>query len=206
MKFRIKNKSKKIFIVYSEEKLWGILPEKILPFFSFDLKEEVELSKEKSEELKKYITEYANGRLLNFLSFRERSKWECKFFLKQLPLAEEFSEELLKKARSNNLIDDERFAEIYIDHLIGKGKNATESKNKLFEKHISGEIIMEVISAKYSAEIEEDILTKNAEKVLTRYSKFQGKERIEKCLNYLTGRGFSYYDAREKIHELIMKD
>ena len=204
MKFRIKNKSKKIFIVYSEDKVWGILPEKILHFFSLDIEKEVELSKGKSRELRKQITIYAWDRLLNFLTYRERSIWECKIFLDQLYLDPEISEKLIEKAISNNFVNDERFAELFVESLIAKKKNSTEIKIKLFEKHISGKIINKVLAEKYSAEIEENILTENVIKTLSKYSGFSDKEKIEKCLNYLTRRGFSYYEVKEKINELIM--
>jgi len=206
MKFRIKNKSKKIFIVYSEDIAWGILPEKILHFFSLDIEKEVELSKNKSNELRKQITIYAWDKLLNFLSYRERSIWECKLFLSQLPLDPEISAKLVKEAVSKNFVNDERFAELFVESLISKGKNPVEVKTKLFEKHIQEKIINRVFSEKYSIEIKEKILTENVQKVLFRFSKLSDKEKIEKCLNYLIRRGFSYYDVKEKINELIMKE
>ncbi len=203
MKFRIRNKSKNIYIIYSEDKIWGILPVKILPFFSLELDKEVELSNDEIEELKKYITDFARDKLLNYLSFRERSKWECRSYLEHLPLFWEFSKKLVQEAVSNNFINDERFAEIYIEHLIGKGKNSTEIRTKLSEKHISEQIINKVISQKYSAEEKNKILSENVQKALLRLSKFPQKKKYEKCLNYLTRRGFSYSDVKEKIDELV---
>ena len=85
--------------------------------------------------------------------------------------------------------------------MIGKNKNILEIKNKLFEKQICEKVINETIEKVYSKEKQDEILTINVEKALLRYSKFPDEEKIEKILNYLTRRGFSYWEVKEKLEK-----
>ncbi len=204
MKFRIKNKTKTIFVVQTDNDIWGILPIKILHFFSLSPKNEVELSNEKEAELFSEIEKFAWNKLLNFLSFRERSIWECNYFLKQLPLKSEIAEKLISKAVSMNFVNDKRFAEIYTEDLIEKDKNEKEIKQKLFEKHIPEVMINSVLSKLLTPQKKEEILIKNIEKALARFVQYKGRERREKILNYLSRKGFSYWEVKEKIEELIL--
>ncbi len=206
MKFRIKNKTKTIFVIQADNDIWGILPIKILHFFSLLPEKEVELSCENEAKLFSEIEKFAWDKLLNFLSFRERSIWECNNFLSQLPLKSEIAEKLISKAVSMNFVNDKRFAEIYTESLIIKEKSLTEIKNKLFVKHINKKIIDEVLKIQYSAEKKDEIIKENVKKTLSRYSRFSKKEKLEKCLNYLTRRGFSYWEVKENIEELMIKD
>ncbi len=199
MKVRTKSKSKTIYIIQADEEIWGILPEKILHFFSLLPGKEIKLSKEKSKELLIEIEKYAWNKLLNYLSYQERSVWECKNYLKQLPVKGNLLEKLVFKAIKANYVNDQRFAELYAEHLINKGKNPREIKSKLLTKQINENIINELILNYFTPEKQEEILNLNIMKALVRYSKFPKKEKKEKVLNYLTRRGFSYWEIKEKL-------
>ena len=201
MKIKIKSKSKTISFVFADDEIWGILPDKILYFFSLNSHTQIDLNLKKWRELKKEIEKFAWNKLLNFLSYQERSVGECKNYLKQIPLKTNLIEKLVQKAMSFNYINDSRFAELFVESLIGKNKNIREIKNKLFEKQIIEKIINETIAKVYSKEKQDEILAINVEKALMRFSKFSDKEKIEKTLNYLTRRGFSYWEVKEKLEE-----
>ena len=203
MKIKIKSKSKTISFVFADDEIWGILPDKILYFFSLNSHTQIDLNLKKWRELKKEIEKFAWNKLLNFLSYQERSVGECKNYLKQIPLKTNLIEKLVQKAMSFNYINDSRFAELFVESLIGKNKNIREIKNKLFEKQIIENIINETIAKVYSKEKQDEILAINVEKALMRFSKFSDKEKIEKTLNYLTRRGFSYWEVKEKLEEKI---
>ena len=203
MKIKIKSKSKTISFVFADDEIWGILPDKILHFFSLNSHTQIDLNLKKWRELKKEIEKFAWNKLLNFLSYQERSVGECKNYLKQIPLKTNLIEKLVQKAMSFNYINDSRFAELFVESLIGKNKNIREIKNKLFEKQIIEKIINETIAKVYSKEKQDEILAINVEKALMRFSKFSDKEKIEKTLNYLTRRGFSYWEVKEKVEEKI---
>ena len=172
MKVRTKNKSKTIYIVFIDEEIWGILPKKVLHFFSLATEKEARLSKEEIIKLLIEIEKYAWDKLLNYLSYQERSVWECKNYLKQLPVKENLTEKLVVEAIKANYVNDQRFAELYVEHLINKGKNPREIKSKLLTKHIDDGIINEVILNYFTPEKQEEILNLNIMKALTRYSKY----------------------------------
>lgn len=199
MKIKIKNKSKTISFVFANDEIWGILPNKILHFFSLNSQTQMELNNEKWRELQHEIEKFAWDKLLNFLSYQERSVEECKNYLKQLPLETNLIEKLVHKAISLNYVNDCRFADLFVESLIGKNKNVLEIKNKLFEKQINENVINETIEKVYSKEKQDEILTINVEKALLRYSKFPDEKKIEKILSYLTRRGFSYWEVKEKL-------
>lgn len=203
MKIKIKNKSKTISFVFANDEIWGILPKKILHFFSLNSQTQIELNHNKWRELQHEIEKFAWDKLLNFLSYQERSVGECENYLKQLPLETNLIEKLVQKAISLNYVNNYRFAELFVESLIGKNKNVLEIKNKLFEKQIKENTINETISKIYSKEKQDEILTINVKKALLRFSKFSDEKKIEKTLNYLTRRGFSYWEVKDKLEEEI---
>ena len=205
MKIKIKNKSKTISFVFANDEIWGILPKKILHFFSLNSQTQVELNNEKCRELQHEIEKFAWDKLLNFLSYQERSVGECKNYLKQLPVEMNFMEKLVQKAISFNYVNDSRFAELFVESLIGKNKNVLEIKNKLFEKQISEKIINETIAKIYSKEKQDEILTINVKKALLRYSKLPDEEKIDKTLSYLTRRGFPYWEVKDKLEKELRR-
>ena len=204
-KIQIKNKSKTVYILKVDDKIWGILPSKILRFFSLKSGYS-QVNDELMEKLKKEIEKYSWEKLLNYISYRERSVWECGNYLNLLPLKSEISGKLIQKAVKLNLIDNERFAELYVQDLIRKGKNKREISIKLMEKKIAFTMIQRIFDKYFTSEKQNEILEKNIFKALKKYAGFSKKERKEKCLNYLSRRGFSYSEINEKIDELIMKE
>ena len=203
MKFRIKNKSKTIFLVFEDNKVWGILPEKVLHFFSLTPGKNIELDEGLSSKLFKEIEKFTWEKLLNYITFQERSIWECKNYLKKLPLEINMAEKLIKKAISLNFINDTRFTELMVESLLEKGKSSIETRNKLFQKHIKENIINDIISKYYTSENKIEILEKNLDKALKRYSRFPDKKKIEKTLNYLIRKGFSYWEVKEMLEKKI---
>ncbi|MBL7148874.1 MAG: RecX family transcriptional regulator [Candidatus Cloacimonetes bacterium] len=201
MKIRIKSKTKTIFIVYADSEIWGILPLKILQIFSIYPGKETIISKEQAKELLLEIEKFAWDKLLNFLTYRERSCGEAKSYLKQLPLKNSIYEKLVTKAISADFINDRRFTEFYIEDLIEKSKNEKEIKQKLFEKHIPEVMIKSMLLELFTPQKKEEVLIKNIEKALARFIRYKGRERKEKILNYLSRKGFSYGEVKEKLEE-----
>lgn len=201
MKIRIKSKTKTIFIVYADNEIWGILPLKFLQIFSIYPGKETIISKEQSNELLLEIEKFAWDKLLNFLTYRERSCGEAKKYLRQLPLKNNICEKLVTKAISADFINDHRFTELYIEDLIEKGKNEKEIKQKLFEKRIPEVMINSMLLELFTPQKKEEVLIKNIEKALARFVRYKGRERKEKILNYLSRKGFSYWEVKEKLEE-----
>jgi len=201
MKIKLKNKTKTTYIVSVEEETWGILPAKILRFFSLHPDIENDLPETEKKKILQEIEKYSWDRLLNFITYRERSTWECKNFLKLLPLKSDLIEKLLAKAIELNFLKDERFAEMLINDLLQKGKSKQEIKNKLYEKKVSLEIIENSLNEQFSSEVEDDLLNRNLDRAIRKYVSLPSEKRKEKILNYLTRKGFSYWEVKEKMEE-----
>ncbi len=201
MKIKLKNKTKTVFTVYIENEIWGTLPGRVLRFFSIFPDRENILPDEKKNELIQEIEKYHWNKLLNFLTYRERSVWECRNYLQQQQLSSPSIEKLLKKAMEKNFVNDKRFAEMYVQDLISKDRNEKQIRSKLMEKHIPQNLLETVISEQITSEQKSDILDANYKKAVSRFSCLPEEKRKEKILNYLTRKGFSYWEIKQEMEE-----
>ena len=201
MKIKLKNKTKATFIVSVDEEIWGILPAKILRFFSLHPDIENDLPETEKNKILLEIEKYSWDRLLNFITYRERSTWECKNFLKLLPLKSALIEKLLVKAIELNFLKDERFAEMLVSDLLQNGKSRQEIKNKLYEKKVNSQIIEDSLNEQLSPDVVENLLNINLDRAIRKYVSLPSEKRKEKILNYLTRKGFSYWEVKEKMEE-----
>lgn len=201
MKIKKITRTKTTSIVLADNEYWGILPDKILHFYSHG-SAEFEINEQQTTKLLDDIKKHSWNKLLDYLAYRERSTNECKLYLSQkLSIKEDLVRELLEKAIAKNFINEVRFAELLTDELIRKAKSKTEIKSKLFAKGINETIISQIFQNKFSDKIHNNILEKNLDKARRRFSGLSEKERDEKILNYLTRKGFTYWEVKEKLGE-----
>ena len=200
MKLKTIKRTKTTSIVLANDEYWGILPDKILHFYCKGQLEYFELSDEDAAKLLEEIKKQSWNKLLDYLAYRERSFGECNEFLsKKIFLKQEFQSELLEKAVSLNFINDNRFAEMLTDDLIRNSKSKVEITNKLYAKKINENIISNILQKKIDSKTANEILEANFKKAKRRFSNLRKKERNEKILNYLTRKGFTYWEVKEKL-------
>jgi len=201
MKIQLKSKSKTVFIVSIDDVNWGILPVRILQFFSLHPDGKNELPEDRMNDLLLDIEKYAWDRFLNYLTYRERSVWECSNFLKQLPLHPNLNEKLLQKALDSKFVNDERFADLYVQDLIAQNRTKLQIRSKLIEKHICKDFIEKNLSEHFTKEQNDKILEANFKKAVNRFYNVPSGKRKEKILNYLTRKGFSFSEVKQKLDE-----
>ena len=200
MKLKTIKRTKTTSFVLANNEYWGILPDKILHFYCKGQLEYFEPSDKEADKLLKEINKHSWNKLLDYLAYRERSFGECEEFLsKKIFLKKELQTALLEKAASLNFIDDERFAEMLTDDLIRNSKNRVEIKNKLYSKKINENIISNILQKKFDSKIANEILEVNINKAKRRFSNLKKNEQNEKILNYLTRKGFAYWEVKEKL-------
>lgn len=200
MKLKTIKRTKTTSIVLANNEYWGILPDKILHFYCKDQLEYFELSDEDAAKLLEEINKQSWNKLLDYLAYRERSFGECSEFLsKKIFLKKELHPALLEKAISLNFINDNRFAEMLTDDLIRNSKSRVEIKNKLYSKKINENIISSILQTKFNSKIANEILEVNINKAKRRFSNLKKNEQNEKILNYLTRKGFAYWEVKEKL-------
>jgi len=198
MRITTTQKSKTFSFVQIDEVLWGILSNRVLLRLSVSIHTETALPDLQVNRLIEELEKYGWDRFMNFLTFRERSMWECTQYLRNLPLHQTISEKLISRAETYNYISDQRFAEIMTRSLCENGKSRLVISNKLREKRISPDLIEQYLAEYYYSQ-EDQILQENLEKALARYSRFPQKERIEKIKNYLYRKGFGYSNIMEVL-------
>lgn len=132
------------------------------------------------DELNKIIGESEFGKLLNkainFLSFRPRSEWEVRRKFN--------NEDLIKKLKELNLINDENFTKWYVEQ-----RNTFRPKGR---RMLEMELRRKGIKTKIENNLSETELAKRALKK----KKFLDKE---KSIRFLASRGFSW----ETIEDVI---
>ncbi|MCK5050143.1 MAG: RecX family transcriptional regulator [Candidatus Cloacimonetes bacterium] len=200
MKLKTIKRTKTTSIVLANDEYWGILPDKILHFYCKGQLEYFELSDDVAAKLLEEIRKLSWNKLLDYLAYCERSYGECDEFLsRKIFLKKELQPTLLRKAVSLNFINDTRFAEMLTENLIRNSKSRVEIKNKLYAKKINEKIISDILQKKIDSKTADEILEANFKKAKRRFSKLKKNERNEKILNYLTRKGFSYWEVKEKM-------
>lgn len=202
MKIKTIKRTKTTLIVLANNEYWGILPDKILHFYCKKQIEYFDLSDKEAAKLLEEINKQSWNKLLDYLAYRERSFGECSEFLsKKIFLKKDLQPALLRKAVSLNFINDTRFAEMLTEDLIRNSNSKVEIKNKLYAKKINETIISNILQKKFDSKTADEILGANLKKAKRRFSNLKKNERNEKILNYLTRKGFSYWEVKEKLGE-----
>ena len=128
------------------------------------------------------------NKALDLVSRREHSRHELKQKLnKRFPETMPIIDEALDKLAINNILDDERFAEMYLNSRARKGFGPKKIEMELYSKKVDSIFIGNAIEAYES-------WTENAENELKK--KFKGVESTDykskmKQKQFLFNRGFS---------------
>lgn len=130
---------------------------------------------------------------LKLLSFRPRSKKELKDRLKKKGFVEEIIEQTLHRLEELNLIDDQKFASMWVEEKLRyrpTGRRVLE--RELYLKGIEKDIIQEVLDEVYSGLDEKELALKILEKKKKQYAKLDEDVAKRRINNLLLRRGFSY--------------
>ncbi|MAU74845.1 MAG: hypothetical protein CMA22_06550 [Euryarchaeota archaeon] len=128
------------------------------------------------------------NKALDLASRREHSRHELKYKLnKRFPETMPIIEEVLDKLALNNILDDERFAEMYLNSRARKGFGPKKIEMELYSKKVDSLLVGNAIEAYES-------WTENAENQLKK--KFKGVKPTDyqskmKQKQFLFNRGFS---------------
>jgi regulatory protein len=187
MNLTIKPKNKSLSYLEIDDIQWGILPNKILRFFS--ITESSDFIRE--DEQQKIIIElqkYAYSRTISYLAQRERSEKEVKNYLHSLRFHHTIIESTITKLLEQNYLNNDRFAELLTNDLIAKKKSSKEIYYKLLEKGISAELAHSTLQKCYPDNSQ--IITEVMEKAIRKYQNHLKQK--EKVIAYMFRKGFSY--------------
>lgn len=135
-------------------------------------------------------------KVLNLLSYRPRSEWEIKEYLRRKDCPPEIIESLLNKLSVNGYVNDEQFARRWIESRrqlkpTSRRKIAMELKVKRIDNSIIDEVLTADKSDTDELQIIKDLITKKSQ----RYP-----DKV-KLMQYLARQGFSYEDIKRAIND-----
>jgi regulatory protein len=201
---KVERKGNKVQVTFSDSTIFKLSSD---IYKKFPVTAGVKLE-EKFLELLRTENEYfeAKKSALRFLSIRNHSSQElCKKLSRK-----KFSEQIIKKVIDELLtlgyLNDRKFAEQYLNELMGKLFGPLKIKNEMLKRGISNEIVDDILNEYFNnddmqKEIIEKILSKN--KFPKRIS---NRNELQKVYNYLINRGFLPQIVRESLKEKYGND
>jgi regulatory protein len=161
-------------------------------FVLLGLKVDQELTDEEIEKvIKKAEFQKTYDKLLRFAMTRPRSEKEVFDWFRRKEVHESLHNDLLKKLKSLNLLNDLEFAKWWVDQRIQfKSKSKRVIQIELRQKGIKKEIIDEVLE---EVPIDEEKLAKELiAKKMYKWEKLEPRLKKQKMSQYLAGKGFSW--------------
>jgi regulatory protein len=152
-------------------------------------------------ELDSYKVESDYGKwfdkVLNLLSYRLRSEWEIRDYLKRKKAPDEYTDKILNKLSINGYINDEQFAKRWVENRrLMKATSRRKLIMELKQKRIPNEIIDKVLADDKDEVDERQILRELVEKKRARYP-----DKL-KFMQYLARQGYNYDDIKSVLSEL----
>lgn len=134
---------------------------------------------------------------LNLLSYRQRSEWELRDYLKRKKAPEEHVEKILNKLSINGYVDDQQFAKRWVENRrLLKPTSRRKLMMELKQKHISPNIIDKALADDKEQIDEREILKELVEKKRARYP-----DKL-KFMQYLARQGYNYDDIKSALNDL----
>lgn len=142
------------------------------------------------------FSQFSRGKNLAiyFISFKSRTKAEVEKYLIKHEISEDEIPTIIDSLIELRFIDDEKYATSYIEgKLLAKKYGPYLIKQKLYQKGIDDDLIADKINELYDEELQIEIATKQAEKlVLQKFSRLPFKILKNKISQGLVSKGFSY--------------
>ena len=143
--------------------------------------------------------EAAKEKALRLLDFRPRSKKEIERSLAKAGFAEEVVAETLKRLEDLGLIDDRRFARMWVNHRKALGK--TRIKWELRQKGVSNDVVEEALS-RIDPETEYQSAVEAARSRWEKDRSPDERTRRRRLASYLQRKGFGWDVINGVLNEL----
>lgn len=157
-----------------------------------------ELTATKIQEYKKMSD---NGKIfdkvLNYLSYRQRSIWELRDYLRRKDVSEDQIEFVLEKCERLNLVDDEKFARAWVQsRRLGRAASQRRLRSELVAKRVSGTVIDRVL---HDDQNESDELTILKNLIIKKKDRYDDNQKL---MQYLARQGFNFSDIKSAMTDL----
>lgn len=162
-----------------------------------------ELSPDQLEQLRQEeALQQATNRVLNYLSFRPRSREEVRRYLRKKETPPELIDTVMQRLDDLDLINDQSFTEFWVESRERSNpKGAQALKNELRMKGVKRELVDELVSDEQD---EERALRAGRKKaaLLVRQSEMDFKTFRARLGPFLQRRGFSYEISTHVVRAL----
>ncbi|MFZ1082923.1 MAG: regulatory protein RecX [Candidatus Kryptoniota bacterium] len=146
-------------------------------------------------------TYFAAMRLINY---RMRTKSELVQRLREKSFPREIIDRVIEKLSGLSLIDDQRFAEIFVAGKVAqKPVGRRELERKLREKGIPKDMVSKAISTVGGDEVQIGLALQAAEVKIRSLKRFDLKKRREKLVAFLARRGFDWSVIKSVIEKIF---
>lgn len=164
------------------------------------LKEGMELNDEKiSELLEEDKFEIAYQKALNYIKYRERSTEEILRYLRKKKVSEEVAERIIGRLQESELIDDVRFAQMWIENRNEYRPRSRRAMRLELRKH---GIDDEIIEQSLRTIDEHELAYKAAQLYARKLNNKDWDEFKQKLYGYLGRRGFNYEISKSIISQV----
>ena len=172
--------------VYIDNKFAFGLTQEELVNFNFHIGDEI--TKDRLAKLKdELLIGKAINRCLRLLSYRSRSEWELKDYLKRNSYGEAEVNEVIKKLMDIGYVNDEEFARHWLKNRIElKHSSLRRIKQELRYKKVDESIISKILN---SEEVDEISVIKKLINKKRRQPRYQDDNKLKQ---YLSRNGFNY--------------
>lgn len=193
---RIKQITKYKAKIFTEEKTFRLSYKMIM---KYGLREDMEISEELYEEIRRDVMlPSAKRKAMDLLLRSDQSEKELKRKLTLKEFDEETIEEAIDYVKKFNYINDERYAENYVNYR-SSGKSKRQLKMELERKGIAKERVEELISETVD---EAETIDKLIRKKVGNKKEF-GIEERRKLMAFLYRRGFEGELIQSKMREVL---
>ena len=194
-----KKKKNRVNIYIDGEFALGLYKDTVIKFHLYENKEMTSVELSSIKEFEDFTD--AKEKVLNFISYRDRSRKEIEDYLSNKKIRQEISNKVLEDLKSAGLIDDRKFAVSWVENrnkINPKGNFAL--KIELQEKGIEDDEIEKLLE-----NIDE---RENARKVLKKAVEKYGRKKSakRKILEYLSRRGFSINTSIKILEEFYSEE
>lgn len=167
----------------------------------FNLKPEIELEDEVYKEITSY--DMSNRAVSDALSLAAKRSYSAKTLYEKLlqkGYDNNAANNAVNRLKELNYINDEKFATVFAQYLVNRGKGEFAIKTELDKRGISKELISKALKTiKSNEEPYEQII----KMIISKYKNFDGKDKneVRKVASFFLRRGFASEDIAKAFRE-----
>lgn len=150
------------------------------------------------------LVQWAQDKVLNYLSYRPRTESEIRRYLADFELSSAAIERIVSRLTELGLIDDAKFIELWVESRVATNPMGWRRlAAELLQKGIDKSLVTVKLSELAKKYDEQQLAINLAMKQMRRYQKLEEQKRIRKLAEYLQRRGFAFDVIRTAVQTAL---